>query len=372
MHRDRLLSWRAGRRGERRRIVMIGSAPQVRGGISAMVRVCYAHGLFERGDAEYLPTHEDGSKTHKAWVALRAWLAFLARLAAGRVALLHVHIASGASFWRKLFFVLPAHACGVPYLLQMHGGDFDGFYEANPGPVRALIGFVYRNARAVLALSPEWRERIAARVPGARVLVVPNPVAIPAQAAAHDADPPCVLFLGILREAKGVFDLLRAWPAVRRAVPRARLVLAGTGEMEQARDVAERGGFGDALTLTGWIGGAAKQALLHEASVLVLPSHAEALPMSILESMAAGLPVVATRVGGIPDLVEEGRTGLLVAPRDSEALAAALVELLTDRERRRAMGAAGRARARERFSADVVVPRIEAIWRNALGEGRPL
>jgi len=83
----------------------------------------------------------------------------------------------------------------------------------------------------------------------------------------------------------------------------------------------------------------------------------------VLEALAAGVPVVATRVGGIPAAVEEGRSGLLVAPRDVPALSRALVSLIADAATRKAMGRAARERAVADFSSEVIVPRIEAVWR---------
>src|SRR5258705_13957983 len=106
------------------KIVMIGTAPGGAGGVSAIVEIYAAHGLFQRWDAVYLPTHRSGTKARKMWVALGAWIDFIARLAHGRVALLHVHLASNASFWRKALFILPAHVLRVAYVLHLHGGDF--------------------------------------------------------------------------------------------------------------------------------------------------------------------------------------------------------------------------------------------------------
>ena len=349
--------------GPRAKIVMVGSAPEVKGGVSAMVNVCIAHGLFDRWDAIYLGSHCDGSAWRKLRQALGAWLAFMGLLLRRRVALLHVHLNSDASFWRKSLFVVPARLLGVPYVLQVHCGHFVDFYRERLGArgQRFLRGLL-RDARRVVALSDGARQALASIDPTVAIDVVPNPVAVPAWQAPLTQSPPTVLFLGMIREAKGVFDLLRAWPQVLRAVPDARLVLAGTGEMERAREIAREHGFEDSLVLPGWIGGEEKERLLREAWVFALPSHWEALPMSVLEAMAAGVPVVASRVGGIPDTVVEGETGLLVAPRDIDRLAAALVEILADAPRRLAMGAAGRARAREHFSAEVVVPRLESLW----------
>lgn len=346
-----------------KQIVMVGSAPEVKGGVSAMVNVCVAHGLFDRWDAVYLGSHCDGTALRKLSQALRAWLAFMGLLLRRRVALLHVHLNSGASFWRKAAFVVPARLLGVPYVLQIHCGHFVDFYRDRLKPWgREFLRGLLRDAQRVVALSEGARKALSCIEPGLEIDVVPNPVAVPAWQASLTQSPPTVLFLGMIREAKGVFDLLRAWPAVREAVPDARLVLAGEGEVERARGIARENGFEEALVMPGWIGGAEKEQLLRDAWVFALPSHWEALPMSVLEAMAAGVPVVASRVGGIPDTVVDGETGVLVQPRDINRLSEALISVLTNEPWRRAMGEAGRARAREHFSAEVVVPRLEAVW----------
>ncbi len=347
----------------RRRIVMIGTRRDVRGGISAMVNVYFAQGLFGRWDARYLATHRDGSKASKALQAAGSWIAFMAMLLAGRVALAHVHIASDASFWRKSLFIVPAHLLRVPYVLHMHGGNFIEFYRARSAPVRRFIRWIYARAERVIALSAQWRTALVEMQPGSRVVVIPNPVEIPAWRASLEGTPPTVLFLGVIKERKGVHDLLRAWPGVLAAVPQARLVLGGVGDTDEARALAGALGIASSVEMPGWIVGAEKDALLGRAWAFALPSHYEALPMSILEAQAAGIPVVTTRVGGIPAAVDDGRTGYLLEPRDVAGLERALVELLTNAARRKAMGEAARALAVERFSADVLVPRIDAIWR---------
>ena len=349
------------------RIVMIGTAPEARGGVAALVRVYQSHGLFERAHVDYVPTHRDGSKLRKLLVAARAWLGVMGRIIAGSVSLLHVHLASDASFWRKALFIVPAHIRGIPYVLHMHGGDFPRFYAHSRWPGRqAFIRWIYHRARHVIALSTEWRAAILAMAPASRVSVIPNPVEIPALPSPLDAAPPGVLFMGVLEERKGVHDLLRAWPAVLEAFPDARLVLAGSGARESVESLAQRLGVSESVEMPGWVSPAECARLLQRAWVFTLPSHFEALPMAVLEAMAAGVPVVATRVGGIPMAVRNGQSGLLFDPLDVEALSAALRRLLGDAGERRAMGAAGRARAVESFSADVVVPRLESLWREAL------
>lgn len=353
-----------------KRIVMIGSSREVHGGISTVVNVYFAHGLFERWHAEYIATHCNGTRVRKAVRAAWSWLGFAARLLAGRVGLLHVHIASDASFWRKLLFVAPARLLGVPYILHVHAGDFGDFHD-RCGPLgRALLAWMYRGADVVVALSEEWKRAMLAVVPGMRVEVVSNPIEIPPVASPLDRGPPTVAFLGIVRESKGVDDLLHAWPRVRAAIPGARLVLGGSGEVDRARAMAERLGIAECVETPGWISGEAKAALLDRAWTLALPSQCEALPMAVLEAMAAGVPVVASRVGAIPEAVLHGESGLLVDTRDPPALAAALIEMLGDHGRRQALGRAGRRRALDAYAAAVVVPRIDALWGELAGPAK--
>ena len=348
---------------------MLGSGREVRGGISAMVNVCFEHGLFDRWQARYLATHCDGSKAKKALCAAVAFVRFAALLASGRVALVHAHIASDASFWRKAAFLWLAQLAGVPYVLHVHAGDFEEYYERSGTVTRAFLRDLYGRASRVIALSQAWRGSIEDVVPEARVEVIPNPVGIPPWNSHAAPRRPLALFLGVLRAEKGVYELLAAWQGVLARLPEARLVLAGSGELHRVRVLARELGIADSVELPGWIDAAERGRLLAKASVLVLPSHFEALPMAVLEGMAAGVPIVATRVGAIPEAVGDD-AGILVEPGEPEALAAALVTALGEGPRRIAMGAAGRLRARDTFSADVVVPAIEQLWTSLAADSK--
>lgn len=170
--------------------------------------------------------------------------------------------------------------------------------------------------------------------------------------------------VGAVIPRKGITDLVRAWPAVRAAQPQARLLIAGDepeGHADVCRALAQRLGVADAII---WAGRRADVArILAALDVFVLASRVEPFGLAAAEAMAAGLPVVATAVGGLPECVSDGETGVLVPPSDPPALAAALVALLGDPLRRRQLGVAGRQRVAARFAAEVQVPRIEAVLR---------
>lgn len=166
---------------------------------------------------------------------------------------------------------------------------------------------------------------------------------------------------GRLVPIKGLTYLVRALASLRDEVPDIRLEIAGSGpEREPLEKEVHSLRLTDHVTFLGWQRDL--EAVMPRWDVFVLPSLEEGFGMAALEAMAAGLPVVATAVGGVPELVEDGRTGWLVPPADSDALAGRLRTLLLHPELRRALGAAGRTRARQHFSMDQMVARIAEIY----------
>ena len=354
-------------RGARAHVVMIGTSPATRGGVAAVVTILLQH--LPRGEpARYLATHTDGSPLHKYCVAARAWFIYAMLLATGGISLLHVHGASGPSFWRKFMFILPTFVARRPVVLHWHGGGLVDFYEGSKAWQQRVIGWTFTRCRCVIALSEQWQATLQRMFPGATVLTIPNPVVVPTHRADTGASPPTLVFMGRITTAKGVDDLLKAMPAVLRAVPDCRLVVAGAGEVERCRALAAALGVAGTVEFPGWLDDDAKAALLRRSSVFVLPSHAEAMPMAVLEAMAWAVPVVATRVGGVPQAVRDGVDGLLVEPRQPAALAAALVRVLSDGALRQAMADNARAHVEQAYAADLIVPRIRQLWDEVLAD----
>jgi glycosyltransferase involved in cell wall biosynthesis len=176
--------------------------------------------------------------------------------------------------------------------------------------------------------------------------------------------PPLFFFAGRMDEQKGIDVLLEAF---RRLPSGPRLRLAGTGPQEdEYRRLASELGIDGAVRFLGPVPRARLATLLCESHVFVLPSRYENLPLGVLEAMACARPVVAARVGGVAEMVEDGVEGLLVPPEDPHALALALRRLLEDAPLRRRMGEAGRARVLGRFTWDAVAAETEAFYAGLL------
>jgi glycosyltransferase involved in cell wall biosynthesis len=342
------------------RLVMLGAAPETRGSIATIVDTYRAHGLFKRWPVTYVATHGAGARAQRASLALKGAGEFTSLLAQHRRVALHVHSAAYASFWRDSAYMCAAIAARCPVILHLHGGDFAGFYDASSAPSRGAIRFFLEHAAHVVTPSQRIVSWVRSVASGAQVSCLPNPVAIPPLAEAER--PNLILFLGALSPEKGIFDLLEALSQLRAAVPDVRLVCAGEGNRAAVARYAERLGIGDAVKFTGWVGPSGKRALLETAAAFALPSYSEGVPVSLLEAMAAGVPVVASPVGGIPEVVVDGVSGFLAAPGDVSTLTRLLRKVLLNRKLGATVGAAGRETVRARYAPERALARLEELY----------
>jgi glycosyltransferase involved in cell wall biosynthesis len=272
----------------------------------------------------------------------RPWLTFLVPAllvsfvrAARRVDadLLHAH-------WLPAGWV--AAQSGKPYVVQVWGTDVE---LARRAP--RLAQRVLREARLVIAASSSLADQ-ARQLGALDVRVIPSGVDLPATVG-DEAEPPEVLYAGRLSAEKGVLELVEAASGLN-------LVIAGDGPL-RARIPGARG----------FVSPTELQRLYARAAVVACPSRREGFGVACLEAMAHARPVVATNVGGLRDLVVDGETGLVVPPRDSAALRVALDRLLVDKALRRRLGAAGRERARARFSWEAATDATIAAYAEAVG-----
>ena len=353
------------------RVLMIGPEPRVGGGISAVAGMILDSSLPSRCRLTYLAEGTRAGGLSK----LRRWLSSLVRevamLARRQVDVVHLQVGGGSSFYRHTLYLALARLAGRPVLFHWHiPGDAGAATEVTGGnPLKGwLVRWALRSAAVVLVLSESWQAALAGLVPlGAsdrtRLVALHNPV--DCQAIRPPVDPgqrsgATILFLGDFSPRKGVRDLLAAVPSVLAQHPDARFVVTGG---EPPADVAAQAApLGDAVTFPGWVRGDAKLVLLQYATLLALPSYAEGVPIAVLEAMAAGLPVVTTPVGGIPDLIVAGRNGLLVQPGDVPALAAAINRLLDDPALRSAAGDLNRQQVVAEYDVPRYVDRLLAIY----------
>jgi glycosyltransferase involved in cell wall biosynthesis len=293
-----------------------------------------------------IPVHVlgwDGTK-HDPVSALN----FLRYLRRGQFSLLHQHGGGVGGRWL-------ARAAGVKVnVLHLHTAVDEG---NGLKPVRVSA----RAADVVIATSCA----VARCVYKARVDVIYPGVEVRSIRSAQVMNRYVIGTAARLVPVKGIEYLIRAMRLVRAQIPQARLQIAGSGP-EQARlqSEADQLGLDDCIEFLGWQ--APLQPWFEDWDVFALPSLEEAFGIAVLEAMAAGLPVVSTAVGGIPELVLNGRTGLLVPSRDPQSLATCLIQILRSPQLRREMGSAAQARALSQFSSERMVGSMRATYESLL------
>lgn len=320
---------------------MLGPALDVRGGVSAVENLILSHAPADV-HIHHIATMRDGSAWRKLFVFLSAAVCLVFLLLTKRVDLVHIHFSSRASTWRKSLLATLTRIAGKPYILHAHGGEFRDFYSRQPRLLRWWITQMLRGSRRLVTLSEGWRQyyQHTFRLPLKQIAVLLNPVSLPPELPHRNhRSTVTLLYLGRMGHLKGAMRAVQAVHALPEWVrARVQMVLAGDGDVDSVRRAVDVLGLERQVTVMDWVTAEQRSALLASADVFVLPSLNEGLPMSVLEAMSWGLPVIASPVGGIPEIVKDGSNGLLVPPTDISAIAEAIRRLVEDRSLRLQMG----------------------------------
>jgi glycosyltransferase involved in cell wall biosynthesis len=278
----------------------------------------------------------------------------------------HVNLTGRGSTIRKIILSTLARAIGLRYILHIHDYDYAHYFESRGGFLKRRIAAMFRGAEAIIVLGKRDQEAIPKKLDlqAERVIVIHNAVPDPApnRDRASREDEPCrLLFLGYLSARKGVPELLHALASPAMKQRKWHATLAGGGPIDEFRTLAKQLGVADRVIFPGWLDQPAVTALCAEADVLILPSHAEGLAMSVLEGLAHGLTVITTPVGAHPEVIEPDVSGIMVRPGDSAGLADALVKVIDDDALRARLSLGARSRFLEGFDVRRYAAKLEQL-----------
>lgn len=321
-------------------VLTIGCAyKNPKGGIAQVLKSYDAY-VFDR--FKFVANSCNGNKFRKLMIAVAACLKCVGILACDRkVRIVHIHTASYVSFRRSAWFVRIAKLFGKRVVMHIHGGGFKHYYETQPRFVQRVLN----RCDCIIVLSESWASFIKEITicPDVRVLenIIDDPTLLKCP---KDTSHFHLLFLGLITRQKGIFDLLDML-ADHRAEFEGRLCLhvGGNGEVETLKNKINEYGLTDIVKYEGWVSGDRKIELFNIVNAYILPSYVEGLPISILESMSYGLPVLSTPVGGIPEVVSED-TGILFNAGDKNGMYAAIKSVMTDKAKCERMGRAAKER----------------------------
>lgn len=356
------------------RVLLVGKGAPDRGGIPSFLEDLRSGPLAEEHEITFLNVAH-----HRTPQGGKATVANLARTLKDTVRVwreardhdvVHINsaLAPAVTVARAGLLALAARSRGCAVIVHAHGGNVETWLVGVRN--RALMRAAMLPVDRVVAVWTAGERALASAVGADRVLLIDNGVDctkyLPVQ---PSLGPPRVLYVGLLTPRKGVLDLLEASKILRaEGVDHELLLLGGTpDEGPAAAEPILAAARGNA-TLLGTRPPVEMPAVYAAADVFCLPSWWEAMPLSVLEAMAASLPVVATDVGDVGRLVADGETGYVVPAKSPEALADALRTVLIDPELRRRIGDAARRRAQEHFSSQVTARRVSDLY---LTVGRP-
>jgi glycosyltransferase involved in cell wall biosynthesis len=358
------------------RVLLVGKGSPDRGGIPTFLETLLGSRLAVDHDVRFLNVAHSGTpEGGRATVgnvrrtvadALAVW-----RAARGRdVVHIHSALAPAVTVLRAALLAVAGRARGSAVVVHAHGGNIQ-FWLTTPWR-RALFRLAMLPAHRVVAVWTAGERSLRRVLPQDRVALIDNGVPLGDHAEPERGhEPPRVLYVGLLTPRKGVLDLLEASRLLRkRGVAHELWLLGGTPDEGPAAEAEVRASLDGTARLLGTRPPEEMPAAFAVADVFCLPSWWEAMPLSVLEAMAGGLPVVATDVGDVGRAVADGVTGFVVPPKDPEQLAARLERLLIDADLRRRMGEAGRARVAEMFSADVTAAAVSALYDEVQGARR--
>jgi glycosyltransferase involved in cell wall biosynthesis len=369
----------------RPRVLLVAPLPPPLGGVQLVADMQRRSRLAREFDLQVVDT----SKHKLRWAVetptiasplyfIRDWFRLVRSLVRVRPDVALIHAAATVSLLRDWAFMLTARIAGAQVVCHYHGTLHARFPCCATRSGRFIGRLVMSAADRVIVVSPTYQREFSKAWRRDDLVWAPNPadVALFRGSPTHGESPwlepgeRAVLFVGRLSAPKGIYDLFAAIPAVVERHPNVRFLLMGVAEcdaMEPAlRADVERRGIAAHVRFLGPLTGRDKAAAFAAAELIVVPSWTEAFPLVIPEAMAAGLPIVATAVGAIPDFVEDGADGFLVMPKQPTELADRIGRLLGDEALRRRIAQRLRERAPREFAVDVAAAKVAALIRGVL------
>lgn len=275
-------------------------------------------------------------------------------------------------FLRDCLFLVPARIARRKVIVHLHGTYFHRFYRQTPGVMRAIIRYALGRASAAIVLGKSGSDLFDGILPVERIRIVPNGIPDYFQNGAvriEEAETPVLLYLGLLSANKGTLHLLRALSRIKEEFPEVRTIFAGEWASREekiaADQIIEESGLASHVEFIGPVGPDRKLKLFRNVDMFVFPSLDEGHPYAILEAMSAGLPIISTHVGCIPETVQDGTSGFLTEPGDVGGLVDRIARLLRDNALRERMGIEARKRFLEEYTLDRYAERMNSVFAEA-------
>lgn len=342
-------------------------------GVSTHLNLMFASTLARDFSLIHFQVGSEGRSENAAarlWRLLASPFALAARIKLADADLVHINTSlNRCAFWRDLAYLIVARLCGAHVVYHVHGGLLPRAFAAQDHLPERLLRLALQLPDVIVVLASCELAAYCDFVPQQSILALPNGIDVaPYRRRARHVPPHAPLrlvYVGRLAERKGLEETLRGLARARADGVAATLAVAGSGPAEaHLKALAASLELADAVRFVGPVFGDAKPSLFDAADVLMLPSHAEGLPYALLEGMAAGLAVVTTRVGGIPDVAIEGMHAIFVPIGDADAIGDAIARLARNRAMAARMGTACARRIAQFYTVERLAGDLAYLYRS--------
>jgi glycosyltransferase involved in cell wall biosynthesis len=359
----------------RSRVLMVGThLTKTRGGITTLTAGIIGSELKEDFDFIHIASQaEDFGRVRKMLLAVTAGARFIRICLFKRPRLVYIHLGSNASLYRESAFILIAKLLRKKILSHFHAGDINEYFPRQPKWGQDFIKAGIGASNKVIAVSQESARHLRGIWEGLNISVIPNVIdtsAFSDESSFSGEDkaggPVRLLFVGAAGKLKGEQDLIKALALLKSSKPNIKVDFLGFGAGKLAKSF-RKAGISDLIGHLGPVPANERIAFFQRADIFVLPTYAEAMPISVIEAMAAGKAIITTAVGGIPELITNGEEGLLFQPGDVEGLADNIAFLIGDPEACLALGNNARRRIREQMDFTAYIGKLRKELSRACG-----
>jgi glycosyltransferase involved in cell wall biosynthesis len=329
----------------KKNILIISPSFANKGGVARVARNYMKHCRSSEIDFISIASQSHGSKFRKAAFFISAVFATLRRLIFNRVDIVHVHGGNIVSLKRKLVFLKLATFFRTKTIYHHHGGNLLPEINQLSPSWKSIIRGQLLKVNLIICLSYTLKRQLDDAMPGVTCKVIPNGVNIPDIHRDYSIKREKTLnlaFMGLIHRNKGIFDLIETTKRLTDNGYDVRLLVCGSGDVGSLQKFVRGKNMEDTVSYCGYLSGKQKDSFFRKADIFALPSYSEAMPVVILEAMAYALPVVSTRVGAIPELIDNNVNGYLVEPGNMDSLFTSLVNLVCDPVKRERFGTKGK------------------------------
>jgi glycosyltransferase involved in cell wall biosynthesis len=340
------------------KVIVLGPGRKTRGGISTVIKEYEQTDAWEEFNCKWIETYIDKGSFHKIAYFIKGFFSYLRSILFHNI--VHMHISWSTTAKRKFAFFLLAKALKKKIILHLHSGAEPVLSAKAQFPYK----YMFKHADVTVFLAERIKNELNRHYQVQKSIVIYNPcLSNKKKSITQFADrKKQIVFAGTITEKKGYIDLIEAFAEIAPKYQEWKLIFAGNGEIENAQRICKRLNIENQVELKGWINRDTLQELLAESSVFCLPSYTEGFPMAVLDAWSQGLPVVATPVGGLADVLIHDKNAMVFNPGDKNHLAVLLDELMADENKRQRISVESVKLSLNAFNIDTIAKQLRELY----------